>query len=164
MKNIVLLFWSRTPPSLTSTTAPVCTVSPDEARRTFLTRQSDSVTSCSNPSMAPAVYKVKAEFFHAVHRDPHHLAPAHLPGHISWKLPQPPLPPQFTFYLPLQPHEYVMPHLSLPPGSLLSPPLNDLLLALQRQVMKLPLWEAFSEPPLRLSWGAFAVGSHSHSP
>lgn len=164
MKNTLPLSWSRTPPSPASTTAPACTISPKEARTTFLTWQSDPVT--SNPSTAPTVFKMKAELFHEVHRDPHHLAPAHLPSYISWKLLQPlhPLNLHSTSTNFLQPHEYVMLHLFLPPGLLLSPPLSDLLLALQRQVMKLPFWEAFSEPPPRLSWGDLAVCSQSHSP
>lgn len=67
-------FWSRTPPSLTSVTAPACTASPDEARRTFLMHQCDPVP--SNPSMTPTVFKIKADIFHGDPRNPHHLAPA----------------------------------------------------------------------------------------
>lgn len=71
---ILYLFWSRTPPSLTSVTASACTASPDEARRMFLMHQCDPVP--SNPSMTPTVFKIKAGIFRGDPSNPHHLAPA----------------------------------------------------------------------------------------
>lgn len=63
VKIALPLFWSRTPPSIPSMTAPACTIFPDEAIMTILKCQSDPVTARSNPSMAPTVFKMKAELF-----------------------------------------------------------------------------------------------------